>query len=67
MKDVSINVDVIRDELYAILHQPRTLPLARYVILSWVEPFPYASRKGSLTRLVDTHLQHGPERYAFIA
>ena len=25
----------------AILHQPRTLPLARYVILSWVEPFPY--------------------------
>ena len=25
----------------AILHQPRTLPLARYVILSWVEPFLY--------------------------
>ena len=26
------------------VHQPRTLPLARYVILSWVESFPYAKR-----------------------
>ena len=30
----------------AILHQPRTLPLARYAILSWIESFPYASGKG---------------------
>ena len=37
-----------------ILHQPRTLPLARYVILSWVESFPYASGRGCLTRLVTT-------------
>ena len=39
----------------AILHQPRTLPLARYVILSWVEPFLYASERGCWTRLVKTH------------
>ena len=41
----------------AILHQPRTLPLARYVILSWVEPLPYANGRGCQTRLVTTHLE----------
>ena len=39
----------------AILHQPRTLPLARYVILSWVEPFPYGQREGSAHLYDDFH------------
>ena len=38
-----------------ILHQPRTLPLTMYVILSWVESVPYASVRGFQNRLATTH------------
>ena len=38
----------------AILHHPCTFPLVRYVVLSWVEPFPYAGGRGSWARLVTT-------------
>ena len=38
------------------LHQlPSTLPLARHVILSWVESFSYTSGRDSWARLVTTH------------
>ena len=35
----------------AFLRQPRTLPLARYVILLWVESFPYSHPSVSLKLL----------------
>ena len=43
----------------AILHQPHTLPLARHVILSWVESFLYASGRGYWLRLITTHREAG--------
>ena len=41
----------------AILHQPRTLPLARYVILSWVESFPH--RASALPKIGEDELNSG--------
>ena len=50
-----------------ILHQPHTLPLARHVILSWVDSTLYASRKVvSLDLLVPTMKQRC-ERHTIIS
>ena len=51
----------------AILHQPRTLPLARYVILSWVKSFLTLAEETVRLDWLQPTVRHGYERHAIIS
>ena len=51
----------------AILHQPRALPLARYVILSWVKSFLTLAEETVRLDWLQPTVRHGYERHAIIS